>query len=173
MPFDAAVVARHAGAIEAAPWFAATGLPFSDDERGALEELAPRIARVAGWEQARAVADDVRANAAYDADAREAAALKAQAGAAAGTDTVLRALSTIVDAGLPVFFRCAEAALARAGLQDEELSRVAAGAAAEAVYRGALAAAVAKPTHRFVRIETSYASGRWPLARIDDTLYVL
>jgi hypothetical protein len=173
MPFDAAVVAQHARAIETAPWFAATGLPFSDDERRALAELAPRIARVGGWAQARAVADDARANAAYDADAREAAALKAQAESAAGSPAVLRALSAVVDEGLPVFFGCAEAALARAGLHDEELSRVAAGAVGEAVYRAALAAATAHPAHRFIGVAAAYAIGRWPLARIDDVLYML
>jgi len=173
MTFDAAVVAQHAGAIETARWFEATGLPFSDDERGALAALAPRIARVGGWAQARAIADDTRANAAYDAAAREAAALRARAEAAGGTPAVLRALSAVVDRGLPVFFRCARTAIARAGLHDEELSRVAAGAAAEAVYRGALAAALGQPAHPFIALEHAYAAGRWPLARIDETLYVL
>ncbi len=42
----------------------------------------------------------------------------------------------------------------------------------EAVYRGALAAAVYGPAHRFVRIAALYETGRWPLARIDDTLHV-
>jgi hypothetical protein len=57
-------------------------------------------------------------------------------------------------------------------VHDEELIRVAAGAAAEAVYRGALAAAVAGPSHRLARVEALFADGRWPLGTIDDTLYV-
>jgi len=173
MPFDGAAVAAHAERIDAQRWFAATALPFSDDERRALAELAPRIVRVADWDEARARADDARANAAYDADTHEAAVLHARARATAGRDAVLQALSAIVDRGLPVFIAAAERALARSGRHDDELSRVAAGAVAEAVYRGALADAVDGSTHPFVRVEACFAAGRWPLARIDDTLYVL
>ena len=50
--------------------------------------------------------------------------------------------------------------------------RAAAGAAAEAVYRGALAAAVAGSRHRFAETEALFAAGRWPLGRIEDAIYV-
>jgi hypothetical protein len=173
MPFDAAIVARHADAIGAQRWFGLTGLPFSDDERVVLAALAPKIARVPNWAHARSVADDVRANAAYDADAVETAQLKERALETVGPDALLRAMSAVVDRGLTVFFSAAERAVSGAGARDEELIRVAAGAAAEAVYRGSLAAAVAGDTHRFVLVEALFASGRWPIARIDDTLHVL
>jgi len=173
MPFDAAVVAAHAEALDAQRWFEAAALPFSAGEERALADLAPRIARVAGWAEARAIADDARGNAAYDADAHEAALLNARAQAAAGRDAVLGALSAIVDRGAAIFFAAAERALARSGLRDDELSRVAAGAAAEAAYRAALADAVTGRAHGFVRVGACFAAGRWPLARIDGTLYVL
>lgn len=173
MSFDNATVAAHAERIGAQRWFAATALPFSDDERRALAELAPRIVRVTDWDDARARADDAQANAAYDADTHEVAVLHARAQATAGREAVLQSLSAIVDRGLPVFLEAAERALARSGRRDDELSRVAAGAVAEAVYRGALADAVAGGAHRFVRLEACFAAGRWPLARIGETLYVL
>jgi hypothetical protein len=153
MPFDAAIVAAHVAAIGNGRWFELVGLPFSDDERAALGVLAPRAVRIASWEEARRTADDTRANPAYDADAREVVALKARALAAAAPDELLRVMSALVDRGLDVFHH-------------------AAGAAAEAAYRGALAAAVDGGSHRFAHTARLFASGRWPLARIDDALFV-
>jgi hypothetical protein len=80
-------------------------------------------------------------------------------------------MSTVVDRGLDVFIDAARTAARRAGVDDETAVRLAAGAAAEAVYRGALGAAVAG-SHRFAEIEAIFAAGRWPLARIEDALYV-
>ena len=172
MPFDAAIVAAHVAAIGNGRWFELVGLPFSDDERVVLASLAPRAVRVASWEEARRAADDTRANPAYDADAGEVVALKARALAAAAPDELLRVMSALVDRGLDVFHQAAQRAAARAGITDEELTRVAAGAAAETAYRGALAAAVEGGAHRFAVTARLFASGRWPLARIDDTLFV-
>lgn len=172
MPFDASVVAAHAAAIRDGRWFAHVGLPFSDGERAALTALAPRVERVRTWDEARRVADDPRANAAYDADAAEVVALKARALLDVAPDVLLQAMSAVVDRGLEVFFRAADDAVRRAGVDDETTVRAAAGAAAEAVYRGALAAAVAGSAHRFAGTESVFAAGRWPLARIDDTLHV-
>jgi hypothetical protein len=172
MSFDAAVVAAHAAAIRTGRWFTLVGLPFSDDERTALEPLAPRIVRVGSWHDARRTADDRRANVAYDIDATEVVALKAKALGTVGPDVLMEVMSAVVDRGLEVFMQAADRVARRAGIFDEELARVAAGAATEAVYRGALASAIDGPTHRFARIEALFASGRWPLARIDDTLYV-
>jgi len=172
MPFDAAVIAAHAAAIPASRWFGLVGLPFSDQERAAMARLAPRAVRVPSWGDARRIADDARANAAYDADTAEVVELKARALRAVAPDTLQQALSEVVDGGLEVFFRSADTAARRARFDDETTVRAAAGSAAEAVYRGALAAAVAGPGHRFTRVEALFASGRWPLARIADTLYV-
>ncbi|BDE04842.1 hypothetical protein WPS_01180 [Vulcanimicrobium alpinum] len=173
MAFDAAVIAAHAAAIRRGSWFALAGLPFSDDERAAAARLAPRVERVTNWKDARALANDPRANAARDADARDVVMLKDCALASTGPDVLLEAMSAVVDNGLEIFMAHAVAALARARIADEELARVAAGAAADAVYRGALASAVGLPEHRFVLSEALFASGRWPLARIGETAYVL
>ncbi len=172
MAFDAAVVNAHAAAIRAGRWFSLLGLPFSDDERTRLAGLAPRVARVASWDEARKLADDPRGGAAYDADADEVVALKAQALESVSPDVLLQAMSAVVDRGLDVFMEAARTAARRANVDDETLVRAAAGAAGEAVYRGALAAAVAGSRHRFAETEALFAAGRWPLARIDDTLYV-
>jgi hypothetical protein len=172
MPFDPAVVAVHAAAIRDGRWFELVGLPFSDDERAALAGLAPRIVRIANWDDARRVAEDAPADAAHDRDADEVVALKTRALAHTAPDELLRVMSAVVDRGLDVFHQAAQRTALRAGIADEELTRVAAGAATEAVYRGALAAAVDGPGHRFVAIARLFASGRWPVARVDDTLFV-
>jgi hypothetical protein len=127
---------------------------------------------VTSWDEARRIADDPRAGAAYDADADEVVALKAQALQAVSPDVLLQVMSAVVDRGLDVFMEAARTAAQRAGVHDETVVRLAAGAAGEAVYRGALAAAVAGSRHRLAEIEALFASGRWPLARIDGTLYV-
>jgi hypothetical protein len=172
VPFDASVVTAHAAAIRGARWFSLLGLPFSDDERARLDALAPHVVRVSGWDEARRIGDDPRAGAAYDADADEVVALKAQALETVSPDVLLQAMSAVVDRGLDVFMDAARTAAQRAGMHDETLVRLAAGAAGEAVYRGALASAVAGTGHRFAETEALFAAGRWPLARIDDTLYV-
>jgi hypothetical protein len=172
MSFNAAIVAAHAASIPGGRWFELVGLPFSDDERAVLASLAPAAARVADWKEARRLADDPRAAAAYDRDAAEVVALKTRALANIAPDELLRVMSAVVDLGLDVFHRAAQKMAARAGIVDEELTRAAAGAATEAVYRGALAAAVEGAPHRFVICARLFASGRWPVARIDDTLSV-
>ena len=172
MPFDRAVVEAYSQGIARGHWFALVGLPFSDEEERALAPLAPQIARVLTWDEARRAADDPRANAAYDADTAEVRALKERACNAVTADALLTAMSAVVDRGLETFFRAAAAAARRAGVDDETTVRAAAGAVAEAVYRGALAAAVDGPEHRLARNAALYETGRWPLARIGDTLHV-
>jgi len=177
--FDAQRIHALAVAIPAARWFALCGLPFADEERGRLEMLraasgARRLERVGGWGAIRVFADDPRALAAYDADADEAAGLKAVAIGRADAATVLRATSEVVERGLTVLFEAARQAAARSGADDAATIRVAAGAASEATYRAALAASLGEGnSHRFVLTHDLFASGRWPLARIDDTLFVL
>jgi hypothetical protein len=177
--FDAERVHALAVAIPAAHWFALCGLPFADEERERVEQLrlasdAQRVERVGSWHSVRVVADDPRALAAYDADAAEAARLKTIAIARSDAPTVLRATSEVVERGLGVLFEAARQAADRSRSDDATTVRVAAGAASEAIYRAALASALGEGnTHRFVLTHALFASGRWPLARIDDTLYVL
>jgi hypothetical protein len=170
--FDAKVVAAHAAAIRDGAWFARVGLPFSPGERAAVAGMAPRVKRIGTWAEVRRSADDPRANAAYDRDADEVVALKSRALAHTAPDELLAVMSAVVDRGLEVFHEAAVREARRAGVADEELTRVAAGAAAEAVYRGALAEAVAGPSHPFVATARLFAGGRWPLARIEETLVV-
>lgn len=172
MGFDASVVSAHAAAIRSGRWFSLLGLPFSDDERVRLNGLAPRTARVRDWNEARGIAADPRGKAAGDADADEVVALKARALESVAPDVLLQVMSAVVDRGLDVFSEAARTAAKRAGTNDEAVVRLAAEAAGEAVYRGALAAAVAGSRHRFAEAEALFAAGRWPLARIDGTLYV-
>lgn len=172
MPFDIAVVAAHAAAIRTTRWFGLVGLPFSDDERAVMAQLAPDAARVAGWDDARHLAADARAHAGGDDDANEVVNLKARALGMVGPDVLIETMAAVVDNGLDVFLQAATRVARRAGVDDPELTRIAAEAATEAVYRGALAAAIDGPHHRFARIEALFVSGRWPIARIGDTLHV-
>jgi len=172
MAFDPAVVAAHAAAIRDGRWFELVGLPFSDDELAVLAGLAPRIVRIASWDDARRAADDPRAVAAYNRDADEVVALKTRALAHTAPDELLRVMSAVVDRGLDVFHQAAQETARRTGITDEELTRVAAGAATEAVYRGALADAVDGPGHPFVATARLFASGRWAVARLDDALAI-
>gem|GEM_PF-2254492 len=177
--FDTTRVHALAVAIPAAHWFAHCGLPFADEERVRIEELrlacgAGRVERVGSWHSVRVVADDPRALAAYDADAAEAARLKTVAIGLSDAPTVLRATSEVVERGLGVLFEAARQAADRSRSDDATTVRVAAGAASEATYRAALAWALGEGnSHRFVLTHALFASGRWPLARIDDTLFVL
>jgi hypothetical protein len=177
--FDAGRIHALAVAIPAAHWFALCGLPFADEERERIEQLriaagAKRVERVGSWHQVRVFSDDPRALAAYDADAAEAARLKTVAIARADAATVLRATSEVVERGLAVLFEAARQAAERSRSTEAATVRVAAGAASEAIYRAALAASLGEGnTHRFVLTHALFASGRWPLARIDETLFVL
>ena len=172
MGFDASVVSAHAAAIRGARWFSLLGLPFSDDERVRLTRLAPRTVRVTSWDEARRIADDPRAERGLRRRRRR--GRQAQGGSA-GIGRSRRAAAGHERGRRPrldIFIEAARTAAQRAGVRDETVVRLAAGAAGEAVYRGALAAAVAGSRRRFAEIEALFAAGRWPLARIDGSLYV-
>jgi hypothetical protein len=165
---DLDAVRAIAQAMRARPWFSRLGLPLSDDERALAHAAATGyrvdgIEPVADWAAARALALEPAGASAADADAVEARVLRDRAIAAGGETQVLADLSAIVDAALDPTIAAARAALDAAGIDNEELARVAAGAAALAAYHCAVARACGKPEHPFVAIDRLFALGRWPL----------
>jgi hypothetical protein len=63
--------------------------------------------------------------------------------------------------------------MARGGVADQALMRVAAGAAAQACHQAALArAAGAGDDHAFAQKFRLYAGGRWPLGVVGGRLFV-
>jgi predicted phosphoribosyltransferase len=129
--------------------------------------------RVTSWDDARTIVNDARARADADEDLAEVERLKAQALAAIDEPALMTTMTTIVDGGLEIFFDRAGAAARAARITDPAVIRVAAGAASDAVYRAALAAAVGQPdAHRFIQRYELFTNGRWPLARIDNGVYL-
>ncbi len=80
--------------------------------------------------------------------------------------TALSALTRVTEAALEPTRAAAESA------SDEALSRVAAGAAAQACHLAALALAAGKPAHGFVIKHRIFAAGRWPLGRVRERWYL-
>jgi hypothetical protein len=165
---DLDAVRAIAKAMRERPWFSRLGVPLSDDER-ALAYAAASGYRVAGlelvtdWAAARALALEPGGASAADADAVEARMLRDRAVAAGGEARVLAGLSAIVDAALDPTIDAARTALRAVGIENDELARVAAGAAALGAYHCAVARACGKPEHPFAAIDRLFALGRWPL----------
>ena len=177
--FDPAVVRQYAQRISDGRWFANLGLPLDEREQGTVDAFiratgATKAVRATSWEDARTIVADARGREAAAADAAEVERFKTRALEATDRNALMAAMTTIVDGGLEIFFDRAGAAARAARITDPAIIRVAAGAASEAVYRAALAAAVGEADdHRFILRYDLFAKGRWPLARIDDGFYLL
>ena len=153
-------------------------MPFDERELGTIDAYvrstgATKAVRVTSWEDAHAVVADARARSSADADAAEVEQLKSRALTVTDRPALMTTMTTIVDGGLEIFFDRAGAAARASRVNDPVIIRIAAGAASDAVYRAALAAAVGEPdTHKFIQRYELFTNGRWPLARIDDGLYL-
>lgn len=165
-------------AVEALPvWFGRCGQPFDAGDRalaqawaGACASPAASIRFVAGWREAatwlrarRFVEGFWASQERLRQDLRERAALRL--GQAELIERLTQATEPIVDALLAA----ATAAAAREGVLDEGLRRAAAGAAALAEHRRALAQLAGAPAgHPFFCTYRLFARGRWPLGVFDD-----
>ena len=178
-----AAFARLAGftaEIPRLPWFAAVGTALTPPVIAAAETyvaalgLAPcPVATVGGWNEAAATAQ--RPDWSRDWWQAEGAcerALQGQAAAQFGLELLLAALTDVTEAAAGIRDRAA-AALARAGLDDEVLAKVAAGAAAQACHQqglALLAGDAAAPA--FAAKFALFAAGRWPLGIVGGTCFV-
>ncbi|MBM3535247.1 MAG: hypothetical protein FJX60_19685 [Alphaproteobacteria bacterium] len=171
---DLARVEAFAASIPETPWFARVGQGVSEGDRdthdayvAALGLDTGSIASVSGWRDAARVSSDPAWDRRWwEAEARERKRLQARAEERHGPETTLKALTKVAEAALVPTRAAADAA------GDEALSRVAAGAAAQACHLAALALAAGRPTHGFLAKHRLFADGRWPLGRIGEQWYL-
>jgi hypothetical protein len=162
-------------------WFAACGTSLRIEEIATTEAYLaalglPRvpIAGVAGWREAAALAQrEDWSRDWWQAEEEERAALNRAASAAKGESALLASLSRAMEATAAPIQAAANAALARAGIADEMLARVAAGAASQACHHHALAEAAGRGSgHAFAIKYRLYRGGRWLLGVVGGRCFV-
>jgi len=170
MTLDAvAALARRAAS---ASWFAAVGETLAAAERadaagylGALGFAGVPIEGIADWRSAKALADAPDWDPAWwDEEERLRVALLETASARHGRGKLLEALSRTTQGASDGAHGHAALAAVRVGIADPALARAAAGAATQACYLAALAAAGAvEAEHPFLAKFRLFEAGRWPL----------
>jgi len=174
---------RHLHDIHAASWFAALGEPLMQSERweaqAYLAGLGLRdigIAGVADWAQAAAIAQSPDwSHDWWDREEEERQKLLAIAGKSADQSALLTALSEATAAASAIVHGAAAIAAARAGIADQTLIRVAAGAATQAAYQAALAELAlgdGAREHAFIVKFRLYQAGRWPLGVVGKRFHL-
>lgn len=169
-------VEAFARALPRASWFAAVGAPLDPGEvaemvawAAGLELGRPSVAPVAEWSEAGALARASGGDAGWwEREEDERRTLLALAGARHGVEPLLAALSRVTLVASDAAMAAASIALGRAGIADESLARVAAGAGSQAAYHAALGlAAGMTPRHAFAAKFRLHEAGRWPLGIVD------
>jgi len=167
--------------IAAGVWFAACGETLTAGERHEIRRLAAALGFAAvpivaldAWQAAAQVAQRPDwSREWWEREAAEAARLRTFATAALGADPLMTGLSRIALAASSLV-GAAALSLARGGIADEALERVAAGAAAHACHQAGLAREAAQPAdHVFAVKFRLYAAGRWPLGIVGGQFFVL
>ncbi len=131
------------------------------------------IIGVAAWSEAARITQRTDLSRAWwEAEERARTSLQSAAAASLGDIPLIDALSLVTGAAEALHGMAALAAT-RAGAADPALTRVAAGAAAQACHQRALALATdAGPGHLFAIKFRLFASGRWPLGIVGDACFV-
>lgn len=167
--------------IGRAAWFAACAEPLTPAEiatagayLAALGKEGCAISGVADWRAAAAVTQRPDWNRSWwAAESAAEAALKEKALAEFGEEAVLAGLSRVADVSASLA-GAAAVSLARGGVADPALTRVAAGSAAQACHQAALALAAGAPSgHAFALKHQLFAAGRWPLGIVGETFFLL
>jgi hypothetical protein len=175
-----AAIRTFAGTLARQSWFAACGEALGEIDLAearlyvaALGLGALPIVGVAGWEEAAAVTQRADWSAAWwQAEARAQAELQERAVARFGNAPLLAALSAVSEAAATLH-GAASLAAGAAGIADTTLTRVAAGAAAQACHQAALALAAEVGTeHLFAVKYRLFAAGRWPLGIVGERCFV-
>jgi hypothetical protein len=138
-------------------------------------DLAPApVESVADWHAASALAQrDDWSRDWWQVEETARTALYRDAAASLGETTLLARLSAAMAETADAIQQAATAALARAGIADEALSRVAAGAASQASHQSALAGAAGRGAdHGFVIKYELYRGGRWLLGVVGERCFV-
>jgi len=161
-------------------WFAAVGEPLSEAERddaagylAGLDYKRVAVMAVAGWAPAATLTRDVRADEWWQREEAARRALLDRVAGALGEARAVTALTRVTDKASEIVLGAAAIATTRALVADPYLARVAAGAATQAAYQGALALlAEAGDDHPFAAKFRLFTAGRWPLGVIDGSFYL-
>jgi hypothetical protein len=175
-----AALAAFAREIPRGSWFAALGERLTESERAearlyvaeilGCNEVA--IAGAADWLAAQTIIKRRADHAWWDAEMLAQNEARQRAETAHGKEALLASLDPVVEAAAALNGPAALAA-SRAGITDQALIRVAAGAAAQACHQAALAvAAGAGGDHPFAIKYRLFAGGRWPLGFDGDRFVV-
>jgi hypothetical protein len=176
-----AEVARFTARLRQRSWFAAVGQPANDAEAATARDYLAglgladlSIEWVAGWRAAERVTKAPDAADAWwqaEEDARQ--ALLAQVRRTIADADYLAAMNRVVLEATEIVMGPAAVAASRDGIADQALTRVAAGAAAQACHQAALAlAAGASDDHPFALKFRLYAGGRWPLGAVGAKFFL-
>ena len=165
-----------------AAWFSAVGLPLErgdvTDARAYLDALgihpSVRLEPVASWEHAERVLRNPRWDQSWwqreESERRRLAQGRYPQPATAGISVLL---DIGVGPGQDIIFAATTAAAARAGVRDEALIRVAAGAAGMATRDVMLARSSGLGGGQiFMRKYEVFAGGRWPLGMLGSVFYI-
>jgi hypothetical protein len=175
-----AAVRAFASAIPRGSWFAACGETLTEGARAdadaylaALGMADMVVAGVPSWAEAAATTQNPGwSRAWWDAETSAQAVLQRRAAERFGAAPLLAALTAVTEEAVSLS-GAAALAMSRAGIADPMLTRVAAGAAAQACHQAALAlAAAAGPEHLFAVKCRLFAAGRWPLGIVGDRFFV-
>ncbi len=166
-------LSRLAEELPRLSWFAAVGEPLLESERddalsylGGLGMEDRKLLQVRTWAEAAAAAAAPDWEPGWWAlEEAERKRLESEAAAALGEEPLLSALSQVTQQATTWLLGAAALAAARSGQADPALTRVAAGAAAQAAFHEGLRLAAGAPvTQVFAAKFRLYAAGRWPLA---------
>jgi len=168
--------------VRLASWFAAVGETLTAAERwdarawlAGMGFASAGVEPVADWGRAADVAKSPAwSREWWDAEEKQRAALLARAAATIPEHELMAALSRVMELAASVTHGAAAIAAARAGVADQALSRVAAGAAAQSAYQAALAAIAhdGADEHPFSIKFRLFEAGRWPLGVSDGAFHL-
>ena len=173
---------RLCRAIVRGSWFSSVGEELTDAEiedarlyLRAIGRPGTAITGLASWPEAKAIAADPGWDRAWwDAEERMRDELTRRAVDEFAEDTVHDALSQIATTATEALQGEAAVAASRSGGGDLALIKSAAGAATQACHQVALARFTAAGAgHPFEVKFRLYEGGRWPLAIVRDTYYIL
>lgn len=168
--------------IRLASWFAAVGEPLTSAERwdaraylAGLGFADAGVDAVATWAEAASVTKSPDwSRAWWDREEAERTRLLNAAAATMAEHELMAELSRVMELASSVVHGAAAIAAARAGVADQALIRVAAGAAAQSAYQAGLAALAAENgrEHPFGIKFRLFEAGRWPLGIAGGTLHI-
>jgi hypothetical protein len=177
---DLASLHRFAAAIAQGSWFTVCGEAPTESERAevaaylaALGFHDTEITGVADWRASATLTQDPAwSRAWWEAESAARSALRREDERRWGLEPLLVALTAVTEAATALHDNAA-VAMERAGLADPALTRVAAGAAAQACHQAALAlAAGAAADHPFAIKYRLFAGGHWPLGIVGASFFV-